>query len=302
MKNNKKIFVLIMALLSIFTFGGCTQNAAAENSQPIKITDSYNREVSLEKSPEKVISLSPGATETIFALGAEKVLVGRSDYCDYPEKAKEIQSVGKITDPSLEKIAQLKPDIVIAGAHFSKDLVKKLEDLGIKVAVLYGEDSFDGAYKNIQDIAKVLGEQKKGNEIIDSMKKKVQSVEDKIKGLDKPSVYYVVGFGKSDFTAGGNTFIGQIIEKAGSKNIAADVQGWNYSKEKLMEKNPDIIVISDKYGSKNNFVTGEGYKDLNAVKEGKVYEIDDNMLSRQGSRQADGLEALARILHPEAFK
>jgi len=155
MKNNKKIFVLIMALLSIFTFGGCTQNTAAEKKQPIKITDSYNREVSLEKSPEKVISLSPGATETIFALGAEKVLVGRSDYCDYPEKAKEIQSVGKITDPSLEKIAQLKPELVIAGAHFSKDLVKKLEDLGIKVAVLYGEDSFDGEYKNIQDIAKV---------------------------------------------------------------------------------------------------------------------------------------------------
>jgi len=123
------------------------------------------------------------------------------------------------------------------------------------------------------------------------MKEKVQNVEDKVKGVDKPSVYYVVGFGKSDFTAGGNTFIGQIIEKAGGKNIAADVQGWKYSKEKLMEKNPDIIVISDKYDSKNNFVTGEGYKDLKAVKEGKVYEIDDNMLSRQGPRQADGLEA-----------
>lgn len=300
MKNKTKIFTLIMALLSIFTLGGCTKNTASAKNQPLTITDSYNRTVSLEKSPEKVVSLSPGATETIFALGAEKTLVGRSDYCDYPAEASKIESVGKITDPSLEKIAQLKPDLVIAGAHFSKDLVKKMEDLGIKVAVLYGEESIDGAYTNIQDIAKVLGEEKKGNEIIEGMKKKVQNVEDKIKGLDKPSVYYVVGFGKSDFTAGGNTFVGKIIEKAGGSNIAADLQGWKYSKEKLMEMNPDIIVVRN--GEKSAFSSGEGYKELKAVKEGKVYEIDNNMLDRQGPRQADGLEALAKILHPEAFK
>ncbi|WP_238882204.1 ABC transporter substrate-binding protein [Clostridium sp. YIM B02551] len=302
MRINKKVITVIITLISIFVLVSCSSNNVEKKDTAIKITDSYNREITLDKTPQRVISVSPGATETIFALGSEEVLVGRSNYCDYPEKAKNIESVGEITEPNIEKITELKPDLVIAGAHFSKELVNKLEALGINVAVLYGEDSFDGAYKNIQDISKILGKEKKGQEIIDGMKKKVADVEKKISGLSRPSIYYVVGFGKSDFTAGGDTFIGQIIEKAGGDNIAKDVDGWNYSKEKLMEKNPQVIVLSDKYNSKEGFTTGEGYKELNAVKEGKVYEIDDNMLSRQGPRQADGLEALAKILHPEAFK
>lgn len=302
MKINKRFISLLIAIIATFSLIACTKKEEIKKDEAIKIIDSYNREVSLSKAPEKVISLSPGATETIFALEAQDVLVGRSDYCDYPSETKDIESVGQITEPNIEKIAELNPDLVIASAHFSQELVDKIDALGIKVAVLYGEESFDGAYKNIQDISIVLGKEKKGNEIVEGMKKKVEEVENKVKEWDKPSVYYVVGFGKSDFTAGGNTFIGQIIDKAAGDNIAKDLDGWKYSKEVLMEKNPEIIVLSDKYDSKVGFTTGEGYKDLKAVKEGRVYEIDDNMLSRQGPRQAEGLEALAKILHPEAFK
>jgi len=302
MKINKKILAVIISIMTIVVLVGCTKTQEIKKDEAIKIVDSYNREVLLDKIPERVVSISPGATETIYALNSQDTLVGRSDYCDYPEEATQIESVGQITEPNIEKIAELNPDLVIASAHFSKELVDKIEALGIKVAVLYGEDSFDGAYKNIQDIAVVLGKQEEGTKIVDEMKKKVEEVENKVKDLKKPSVYYVVGFGKTDFTAGGNTFIGQIIDRAGGENIAKDIDGWNYSKEVLMEKNPYIVVLSDKYDSKSGFTTGEGYKDLTAVKEGRVYEIDDNMLSRQGPRQADGLEALAKIIHPEAFK
>lgn len=302
MKINKKILAIIISIMTIILLVGCTKTQEIKKDEAIKIVDSYNREISLDRLPERVVSLSPGATETIYALSSQDILVGRSDYCDYPEAATKIESVGQITEPNIEKIAELNPDLVIASAHFSKELVDKIEALGIKVAVLYGEDSFDDAYKNIQDIALVLGKQEEGTKIIDEMKKKVEEVENKVRDLKKPSVYYVVGFGKTDFTAGGNTFIGQIIDRAGGENIAKEIDGWNYSKEVLMEKNPDIVVLSDKYDSKSGFTTGEGYKDLKAVKEGSVYEIDDNMLSRQGPRQADGLEALAKIIHPEAFK
>ena len=302
MKNNNKILALLISIMLILSFTGCTKVQEINRYETIKIVDSYNREISLEKIPERVVSLSPGATETIYALNSQDILVGRSDYCDYPEEVTSIDSVGQITEPNIEKIAELNPELVIAGAHFSQELVDKIEALGIKVAVLYGEDSFDGAYKNIQDIALILGKEKEGNEIVDGMKKKVEEVENKVRDLEKPEVYYVVGFGKTDFTAGGNTFIGQIIDRAGGDNIAKEIDGWNYSKEVLMEKNPDIVIVSDKYDSKAGFTTGEGYKDLKAVKEGRVYEVDDNMLSRQGPRQAEGLEDLAKILHPEAFK
>jgi iron complex transport system substrate-binding protein len=284
------------------SLGACQkQEAKKEQVKGIKITDSYNREVVLDKVPQRVVTLSPGATETIFALKKENVLVGRSDYDDYPEAVSKIEKVGGLENPNIEKITELKPDLVIAGAHFSKEVLKKLEDLGIKVAVLYGEDSFDGAYKNILDTSEVLGVKEDGQKIVDGMKKKVTEVEDNLKNAKKVKLYYVVDFGKEDYTAGGDTFVGQLIEKAGGDNIAKDVKGWNYSFEKIVENNPDMIIVSDKYDTKKRFIQADKYKNLSAAKANKVFEIDDNMLVRQGPRQADGLEALAKILHPEAF-
>ncbi|WP_371874744.1 ABC transporter substrate-binding protein [Clostridium fungisolvens] len=291
-----------MALVFTLSLMACTKSETKkEEVKGIKITDSYNREVSLDKVPQRVVTLSPGATETIFALKKESILVGRSDYDDYPAEVSKIEKVGGLENPNIEKITELKPDLVIAGAHFSKEVLKKLEDLGIKVAVLYGEDNFDGAYKNILDTAEVLGVKNDGQKIVDEMKKKVSEVEEKIKNSKKVKLYYVVDFGKQDFTAGGDTFVGQLIEKAGGDNIAKDVKGWNYSFEKIVENNPDVIILSDKYDAKKRFIQADRYKDLPAVKANKVFEIDDNMLVRQGPRQADGLEALAKILHPEAF-
>ncbi|GKU26749.1 ABC transporter substrate-binding protein [Clostridium folliculivorans] len=302
MKNIKKLSIIIIALVFTFSLMACTKSETKkEEVKGIKITDSYNREVSLDKVPQRVVTLSPGATETIFALKKESVLVGRSDYDDYPAEVSKIEKVGGLENPNIEKITELKPDLVIAGAHFSKEVLKKLEDLGIKVAVLYGEDNFDGAYKNILDTAEVLGVKNDGQKIVDGMKKKVSQVEEKIKDSKKVKLYYVVDFGKQDFTAGGDTFVGQLIEKAGGDNIAKDVKGWNYSFEKIVENNPDVIILSDKYDAKKRFIQADRYKDLSAVKANKVFEIDDNMLVRQGPRQADGLEALAKILHPEAF-
>ncbi|WP_420839211.1 ABC transporter substrate-binding protein [Clostridium yunnanense] len=280
----------------------CTKSESkSEEGKVIKITDSYNREVSLDRVPQRVVTLSPGATETIFALKKESILVGRSDYDDYPAEVSKVENVGGLENPNIEKITELKPDLVIAGAHFSKEVLKKLEDLGIKVAVLYGEDNFDGAYKNVLDIAEVLGVKNDGQKIVDGMKKKVSEVEEKIKASKKIKLYYVVDFGKQDFTAGGDTFVGELIEKAGGDNIAKDVKGWNYNFEKIVENNPDVIILSDKYDAKKRFIQADRYKDLPAVKANKIFEIDDNMLVRQGPRQADGLEALAKILHPEAF-
>jgi iron complex transport system substrate-binding protein len=125
----------------------------------------------------------------------------------------------------------------------------------------------------------------------------------KVKDAKKPTVYYVAGFGKSgDFTAGKNTFIGNMIEIAGGKNAADDAIGWKYSVEKLVEKDPDILICSKFYASKKGIEATTGYKDLNAVRNGKLLEVDDNIIVRQGPRLAEGLEAIAKLIHPELFK
>ncbi|MCC5438619.1 ABC transporter substrate-binding protein [Clostridium botulinum] len=304
MKGLKRRVSIIICIMLAFMLVSCNlkKGENKETQKNIKITDSYGKELAFEKAPERIVSLSPGATETIYALNKENTLVGRSDFDDYPTAVSKIKSVGGVKDPSIEKITELKPDLVIGGAHFSKDTVKKLEDLGIKVAVLYGAEDLDGAYKNIMDISTILGVTEKGQTIVDGMKKKVESVENKVKSLNKSKIYYMVDFGKADFSAGGDTFIGKMIEKAGGDNIAKDTKGWNYSFEKIVENKPEMIILSDKFNTKKNFLTADKYKELPALKANKVYEIDDNMLLRQGPRQADGLEALAKIIHPEAFK
>ncbi|EDU37450.1 ABC transporter substrate-binding protein [Clostridium sporogenes] len=304
MKNLKRRVSVIICIMLAFMLVSCNlkKGENKEAQKNIKITDSYGKELTFDKAPERIVSLSPGATETIYALNKENTLVGRSDFDDYPAAVSKVKSVGGVKDPSIEKITELKPDLVIGGAHFSKDTVKKLEDLGIKVAVLYGAEDLDGAYKNIMDISTILGVAEKGQTIVNAMKKKVESVENKVKSLNKPKIYYVVDFGKADFTAGGDTFIGKMIEKAGGDNIAKDTKGWNYSFEKIVENKPEMIILSDKFNIKKNFLATDKYKDLPAAKKNKVYEIDDNMLLRQGPRQADGLEALAKIIHTEAFK
>lgn len=316
MFTNKKIISLIIMVMLVISFSACSpvnekqeeqpqepQQATNETTYPLTITDSHNREVNIEREPTKIVSVAPNITETIFALEESEKLIGRTDFCDYPEKVKNIESIGSLTEPNIEKIADLKPDLIIASTHFNEDVLKKLEELGLKVIVLYGEESFDGVYNVIGKIGKILNAKSKADKIISDMKVKVTNVQEKVKDVARPSVYYVVGFGEyGDFTAGKDTFINQMIEIAGGKNAADDVEGWKYSLERLIEKDPDILICSMSGNEKKQIMSANGYKDLTAVKEGKLFEIDKNLLERQGPRLADGIEALAKIIHPELFK
>jgi len=257
----------------------------------------------IEKEPKRIITIAPNIAETVYALNKGGELVGRSDYDDYPAQISKVTAVGQLTDPSIEKIVELKADVVIASTHFSKDVVKKLEAVNIKVIVLYGEENFDGVYNTITKVGEVLNANEKAKTIVADMKKKVAAVEAKVKTASKPSVYYVVGFGKSgDYTAGKDTFVGNMLEMAGGKNAAGDVTGWKYSIEKLVEKDPDILICSKDYDSKKGIEATTGYKDLKAIKGGKLLEIDQNIVDRQGPRLAEGLEVIAKLIHPELFK
>jgi iron complex transport system substrate-binding protein len=310
--NNRKLLAIVISLLLLFTISACNINSGSDSDEnvdlnskvqyPMTLKDSYGREVTLDKEPERVISVAPNITETIFAMGKQDKLVGRTDYCDYPEAVSDIESVGNIDQPGVEKIVELKPDLVIASSIFQKEVLEKLEDLNIKVAVLQGEESFEGAYDVIGKIGILLNSKDEARKIINDMKEKVELVKNSVKELDKPSVYYVIGYGEfGDYTAGRDTFIAHIIEMAGGINVADDVDGWKYNIESLLEKDPDMLICSRYFDSKQGIMNTAGYKELTAVKNGRVFEIDNNMLDRQGPRLADGLVDMAKIIQPEAF-
>lgn len=314
MFKRKNIITIVLAVFC-FVLSACGNNGVINNGQntikkatstvtyPLKVVDSYNRTITIEKEPKRIIAIAPNITEGIYALGKGTSLVGRSDYDDYPAKANNVTSVGGLLKPNIEKIVELKPDVVIASTHFDKDVIKKLEGLNIKVVVLYGEENFAGVYDTMSKLGQIINASDKALSIISAMQKKVADVTKKVKGAKKPTVYYVAGFGKSgDFTAGKDTFIGNMIDMAGGENAAKDVVGWKYSVEKLVEKNPDVLICSKLYDSKKGIKATSGYKDLKAVKSGKLLEVDENIIARQGPRLADGLEAIAKLIHPELFK
>lgn len=305
-------------LLAVFTLGitGCGNTVGNENKgsinstssvnegetkYPVKITDSFGTEITLEKEPQKVISIAPNITEMIFDIKAEDKLVGRTDYCDYPEDVEKIESIGTMRSPDVEKIISLEPDLVIASTHFNEENAKKLQEAGIKVISLYEENDVTGVYTMLETLGTALNKNEQAKESIDDMKKTINEVTSSVNGLQEPTVYYVVGYGESgDFSAPENTFVGGLIKLAGGKDIVPASDSWTFSLEALLEADPDIIVLRN--GEKEQFMTAEGYKELTAVKEGRVYEIDNNLIDRQGYLNAEGVLKLAEIFHPEAFK
>lgn len=315
MKNLlKKATTLLVGIGVAMSIVGCSGNNISPNETgmqnevvnkqsvyPVTVTDSYGEQVTLETEPERIVSVAPAITEMVYALDAEDKLVGRTDYCDYPEAVSEIESVGAIIPPDIEKIMSLEPDLVITSTHFDEENAEKLRQIGIPVIELFEEFNVDGVYDMLETLGVVLNKQEVADDIVEDMKTTIAEVQKRVAGLEEPTVYYVVGYGEyGDFSAPENTFVGQLIKLAGGKDIVPASDSWSYSLEALLEADPDIIIV--RKGDKEGFMTTPGYNQLTAVKENHVYEIDNNLLDRQGNRNAEGVLTLAKIIHPEAFK
>jgi iron complex transport system substrate-binding protein len=295
-RGYRMVFSLALFVILSYSCSPVSSNKG-QTSKDTTFCDFYNRKVTFANNPRRIISASPGITEVIYALGEGNRLVGRTDYCDYPVQVKKVASIGGLEDPNFETIAAINPELVIASTHFQKESVRKLEVLKIPVIVIQSETSFEGAYDIIGKVAMVLNVKYRADSIINRMKTDVAEILQKVKSVKShPTVYYVIGFGKTgDFTAGGNTFISKLIEMAGGTNIAADVNGWSYSLEKLIEKDPDVILI--RTGNKEVFCKTPSYCNLKAVKSGRIYEIDDDLFEITGPRLSEGLKNLYKILH-----
>ncbi len=274
--------------------------AEGETEYPITITDSYGGTVTLESEPMRVISVAPNLTELMYKLDAGDKMVGRSDYCDYPEEALEVDSVGSLYTPDIETIVSLEPDIVIVSTHFDEENSDKLEELGIPVLTLYEEDDMEGVYDMIATLGLAMNRSQEAADCVEEMRETIAQVEETVAGQDEPTVYYVLGFGEyGDFTAGGDTFTGQILSLAGADNIAKDVSGWSITTEGIIEADPEIVILPDYMY--DEFKVTSPYSELTAVKEDRVYVIDNNLLERQGYRNAQGVLEIAQICYPNLF-
>jgi iron complex transport system substrate-binding protein len=305
----KRIISLVTALILLVTLTACQApkqaNAAPAAQQPastkIEVTDLKGRQITLDKVPERIVSLSPANTEILFAVGAGDKVVGVTSFDDYPEQVKNIEKIGSFEGPNLEMIQKAKPDVVLAGGYIQEDLIKSLEQLNIPVVSTEATD-FNSIFDSIKLIGKVSGNDKNAEAVVAQMKDAIAKVHDKVKDKTPKSVFYVVWTDPLT-TAGAGTFIDDVIKAAGGVNVAEKVQYWaKYSPEQLVKDNPEYLLSPTHNTSEG--ITADFYKqspifkNLNSVKNGKVYIMsDDNIISRPGPRIVQAIEEVAKVLH-----
>jgi len=268
-----------------------------------EITDDAGRRVSIPAKVDRVVSLAPNLTEIIFAVGAGNRLVGRTSYCDYPPEAKAIAEVGDTLHPSLEHIIALKPQVVFVSTSSQLEVfTQQLNGQNIAVFVTDPQD-LEGVFRSIEKIGEIVGEKDGANLLVQKLRQRTNAVEQAVKQKPPVRVFYQVS-GEPLYTAGHDSFVTDLMRRAGAASVTADVPGaWpKYSNESALAARPEAIILptGGSMGAANANVA-EALRQSPAVLQGRVYKINDDHLARPGPRSVDGLEEMARALHPDAF-
>lgn len=304
--RTRNISTLLSVLFFVMVLSPLGAQPAAERSLTteaiVSVTDSRGVTITLSSYPSSVVSLSPNITETIYALGALDLLVGRTDYCDYPPEVQSIPAVGDLLTPNVERIVALEPDLVIVSNLGQLQTIEAIERAGIPVAFIDEPEKMEGTYDIITKTGALIGKSSEARKLVHQMRQSIDAIA-LLPEEERPTVYYAAGFGEwGDFTATGDTFIHDIITLAGGKNIASDAVNWSFQLELLHARDPDIIILPALWGSTydetlRQFVSHPSYRPLSAVKRGRIVTIESNMIERQGPRSAEATVLLAELIH-----
>jgi len=271
---------------------------------PITVKDFANRTVTIKEEPKRVVSLAPAVTEDLYYLGLLDRVVGDTGYEDWPPEVKNITSVGGYgAYASLEKIASLKPDLIIAdnAVFYKQGFLESLEK--IAPVVIVDPKSIDGIYRQVELLGKVLNREEQATLVVAEMKAQISYIEGLVANASRPSVMYLVSTYNGYWIAGKDTFAEGIIRIAGGKNAFEDVKGWKaVSAEEVVARNPDVVIIASAYVDPKIFCSGP-LSTIKAAKDGRVYTVSDpNVFQRPSPRIVLAIKETAELLHPELFK
>jgi len=301
MKKLVASLALIALILLLCLPVGCSDSASA-----LTPVDDWGRPIRIEAAPQRIVSLGPSITEILFALNLDENVVGVTDYCDYPAEATSLPKVGApFPGFDIEGILDLEPDLVFS---VEGNVVGLLEDK-ITTVVLQPRD-LQGIYRDIELVGQLTGTEKSAEALVSGMKQRVEAVVAKTSTItDKPTLFYEVDASmdeNSPWTVGHGTFQDDLINLAGATNIARDGKGWyEFNIEGILDADPDIILLEDfQFGvTPESVASRSAWANLTAVKEGRILAIQNpDLTCRQGPRMVDGLEMLARLIHPELFE
>ena len=284
--------ISLLLVSAVLLLAGCRQAATPIAKTTDTVVDDYGRQVLVPAAPKRVVSLSPAVTEIMFALGADSMLVGRTEFCVYPPQAASIENIGGISNLNIEKVLSVNPDLIISGSMVPEKVVQQFQTMGVPLVCVIEKPVFEGLYDNIAKIGNLVRHDRQADSLCGVLREEVAAMtQDSESHLPHPTVYYVVGYGKGgNFTAGGNTFINDIITMAGGQNIAADNEGWTYSLEALMQADPDYILIRREDSA--SFCHTAPYSRLKAVRGGNIIVLEEGILDLQVPRNIELIKRL----------
>lgn len=274
----------------------------------LTVVDDAGRSVTLDRPPKRIMTLTPGNTEILFALGAEDRIVAVDQWSDVPPAAKAKPRVAPFS-PNLEQVVSFSPDLILSTYGGAEPLLP-LERQGIKV-MIFAPRTLEGIYRSILLIGRIVDAEARADGLVRAMRQRVAAVVAKVRDAPRPKVF--IELDGSDpgrpFTAGPGSFIDLLVQFAGGANVAARSRtAWpQFSLEELIRADPDLILLSDALAPMNPqtpelVARRPGWSHLRAVRRGTIFPIDSDLISRPGPRIVEGLELLARLLHPDRFQ
>ncbi len=307
--------VALTLVAGMLTGTGCSKTQVTLHGVPVStifpmtVTDDLGRTITLDKMPQRIVSLAPSNTEILFDLGLGDKVVGDTLYCNYPEAAQAVTKIGGLTDVDIEKVVSLNPDLILAEDLQKAEIIPALEKLGFKVYALVPHNLKEIA-ASVMTIGLLTGATEEARPIVDDMQKRIDAVTIKTMKLadtQKPSAMYVI-WQDPLMSVGNDTPIYEMIAKSGGRSIVQDQEGFpTLSLESVIAANPQVVICNVDLSFEGGdapltFVRSEPrLKTLSAVVNGKVYGINADLTNRPVPRIIEGLEWIAGILHPELF-
>ena len=292
---SKKIVSLFLALLMALSLS----NAMAE-SAGLTVTDMFGREVTLPEAATRIIAMEPSDCEILYALGCGDALVGRGMYCDYPASVLDLPAVQSGENINLEEILALEPQVVVlTGMHHLEEQIALLEQNGVKV-IGTDANSISEVYDSIRLLGTVMGKDAEAESIIADMKAAFYDIAAKSEKTDQTIYFEVMPLEWGLWSAGTGTFMQELAELCGMQNAFADIEGWKaISQEQVIERNPDYIVLVTGMGEAavDEVMAREGWGDIKAIQNAKIYNADSYALTRPAPRLKDAAIDLYNFLN-----
>jgi iron complex transport system substrate-binding protein len=304
MSQHIRKYLCILGAVTLFLCVSC-----APQFPPGNTVDGLGRKVTIDKIPQRIVSLAPSNTEVLFELGLGDKVVGVTEYCNYPEAAKTKAKVGGFSTVDIEKVVSLEPDLILATQIHAKTVIPALEKLGLTVVALT-PSSLDEVLSSITLVGKATGQDEQASKLVSSLRTRIETIADKTRYLptdQRPRVFYITWHDPL-MTAGTGTLADDVIGNAGGENIAHDIPGdKTIDIETVIYRDPQIIIASVGMGAGEDLPwqyaqTEPRLKNTQALLNGRVYRIDGDLIHRAGPRIVEALEQMARFIHPELFE